>query len=78
MTLHTLRDIYTQHEKCFTKENIHIGATGPLKWHDFDIYGKPIHTSERCIAYNAKLKPGLNPCQVMVRIEKKIYKDIGI
>lgn len=68
MNLQTLRELYTQHEKTFTKENVHLGAAGPLKWIDFDIYGKPVHASERCVVYNAKLKQGQSPCQIMVGI----------
>lgn len=66
MNLNTLRDIYTQHEKCFTKESLHLGSVGPLKWQDFDIYGKPLHTSEKCVVYNAKMRTTMSPCQVMV------------
>ena len=67
MNLQTLRELYAQHEKCFTKESLSVGAVGPLKWHDFNIYGKPLHMSEKCIVYNAKLKASMSPCQVMVR-----------
>ncbi|XP_045184924.2 uncharacterized protein LOC123542942 [Mercenaria mercenaria] len=66
MNLNTLRDIYTQHEKCFTKESLHLGSVGPLKWQDFDIYGKPLHTSEKCVVYNAKMRTTMSPCQVML------------
>ena len=68
MNLQTLRELYTQHEKTFTKENVHLGVAGPLKWIDFDIYGKPVHASERCVVYNAKLKQGQSPCQIMVSL----------
>lgn len=68
MNLATIKDIYTQHEKCFTKENLHLGSVGPLKWHDFDIYGKPIHASEKSVVYNAKMRTTMLPCQVMVSI----------
>jgi len=67
MNLNTIREIYTQHDKCFTKGNLHIGSVGPLKWSDFDIYGKAIHTSEKSIVYNAKMKATMSACQVMVR-----------
>ena len=67
MNLTTIKEIYTQHEKCFTKENLHLGSVGPLKWHDFDIYGKPIHASEKSVVYNAKMRTTMLPCQVMVR-----------
>lgn len=66
MNLTTIKEIYTQHEKCFTKENLHLGSVGPLKWHDFDIYGKPIHASEKSVVYNAKMRTTMLPCQVMV------------
>ena len=66
MNLQTLREIYTQHEKCFTKENLQLSTVGPLKWHDFNIYGKPLHTSDKCVVYNAKMKLSVSPCQVMV------------
>ncbi|KAH3741384.1 serine-rich adhesin for platelets-like [Dreissena polymorpha] len=66
MNLTTIKEIYTQHEKCFTKENLNLGSVGTLKWHDFDIYGKPVHTSEKCVIYNAKLRNTLSPCQVML------------
>ncbi|XP_052786716.1 uncharacterized protein LOC128222015 [Mya arenaria] len=66
MNLGTIREIYTQHEKCFMKENIQLGSVGPLKWHDFDIYGKPIHTSDRSIIYNAKMRTTMSTCQVML------------
>lgn len=66
MNLSTLRTIYTQHEKCFTKESLHLSSVGPLKWQDFDIYGKPVHTSEKCIVYNAKMRLTMSPCQLML------------
>ena len=66
MNLQTLRELYTQHEKTFTKDSVHLGAAGPLKWIDFDIYGKPVHASEQCVVYNAKLKQGQSACQIMV------------
>ncbi|KAL3885388.1 hypothetical protein ACJMK2_025455 [Sinanodonta woodiana] len=66
MNMQSLRDIYTHHEKVLMKECLHLGAAGPLKWQDFDIYGKPIHTSERCVVYNAKMRIGVPPCQVML------------
>lgn len=66
MNLTTIKEIYTQHEKCFTKENLHLGSVGPLKWHDFDIYGKPLHASEKSVVYNAKMRNTMSPCQVMV------------
>lgn len=64
----TLRDIYTQYERVFTKETVdlNIMGAGPIKWVDFDIYGKPIHTSERCVVYNAKLKSTSTTCQLML------------
>ncbi|XP_060075191.1 uncharacterized protein LOC132554880 [Ylistrum balloti] len=64
----TLREIYTQYERVFTKEtvNLNITGAGPIKWVDFDIYGKPIHTSERCVVYNAKLKTTSTTCQLML------------
>lgn len=82
MNLQTLRELYTQHEKTFTKESVHLGAAGPLKWIDFDIYGKPVHASEQCVVYNAKLKQGHSPCQVMVGIvgantEQNLQKGIS-
>ena len=76
MNLQTLRELYTQHEKTFTKENVHLGGAGPLKWIDFDIYGKPVHTSERCVIYNAKLKQGQSPCQIMVRSFRNFFQAI--
>ncbi|KAK3595451.1 hypothetical protein CHS0354_003443 [Potamilus streckersoni] len=66
MNMQSLREIYTHHEKVLMKECLHLGAAGPLKWQDFDIYGKPIHTSERCVVYNAKMRLGVPPCQVML------------
>lgn len=66
MNLNTIKNIYTQHEKCFTKENLHLGSVGPLKWHDFDIYGKPLHTSEKAVIYSAKMRTTTSSCQVMV------------
>ena len=69
MNLQTLRELYTQHEKTFTKDSVHLGAAGPLKWIDFDIYGKPVHASEQCVVYNAKLKQGQSACQIMVCIK---------
>ncbi|KAJ8306670.1 hypothetical protein KUTeg_015711 [Tegillarca granosa] len=67
MNLHVLRDIYTQYEKVFLKDTVSLNITGagPLKWHDFDIYGKPVHASERCIVYNAKLKSTSPHCQLL-------------
>ncbi|OWF38723.1 uncharacterized protein LOC110465950 [Mizuhopecten yessoensis] len=64
----TLSEIYTQYERVFTKEtvNLNITGAGPIKWVDFDIYGKPIHTSERCVVYNAKLKLTSTTCQLML------------
>ena len=67
--LQTLREIYTHYEKEFKKDNVNFnvtGAAGPLKWRDFDIYGKPVHKSQRCIVYNAKLRSNQCSCQLMV------------
>ena len=72
MNLQTLRELYTQHEKTFTKDSVHLGAAGPLKWIDFDIYGKPVHASEQCVVYNAKLKQGQSACQIMVGNQQSI------
>lgn len=69
LNLQTLRDIYTQYEKEFLKESaatLSVTGSGPIKFTDFDIYGKPLHSSERCIVYNAKLKATASPCQIMV------------
>ncbi|KAL4216641.1 hypothetical protein ACF0H5_024364 [Mactra antiquata] len=66
MNLNTLREIYTKHEKCFTKESLQLGSVGPLKWQDFDIYGKPLHTSEKSVVYNAKMRNTMSPCQLML------------
>ncbi|XP_063437165.1 uncharacterized protein LOC134718519 [Mytilus trossulus] len=67
--LQTLREIYTHYEKEFKKDNVNLnvtGSAGPLKWRDFDIYGKPVHRSERCIVYNAKLRSNQCSCQLML------------
>lgn len=67
--LQTLREIYTHYEKEFKKDSVNFnltGAAGPLKWRDFDIYGKPVHKSERCIVYNAKLRTNQCSCQLML------------
>ena len=68
MNLQTLRDVYTQYEGKFNKEaiSLNVSGSGPLKWVDFDIYGKPVHSSERCIVYNAKMKMTTVNCQLMV------------
>ena len=68
MNLQTLRNIYTQYERVFIKEAVSLGvpSAGPLKWTDFDIYGKPVHSSERCVVYNAKLRLSTTNCQLMV------------
>ncbi|XP_062588292.1 uncharacterized protein LOC134249963 [Saccostrea cucullata] len=72
MNLQTLRDIYTQYERIFIKEPISLGVptAGPLKWTDFDIYGKPVHSSERCVVYNAKLRLSSTNCQLMLQHTK--------
>lgn len=67
--LQTLREVYTHYESEFRKDHVKFsvsGAAGPLKWRDFDIYGKPVHKSERCIVYNAKLRSNQCSCQLMV------------
>lgn len=68
MNLQTLRNIYTQYERVFIKEAVSMGvpSAGPLKWTDFDIYGKPVHSSERCVVYNAKLRLSTTNCQLML------------
>lgn len=70
MNLQTLRNIYTQYERVFIKEAVSMGvpSVGPLKWTDFDIYGKPVHSSERCVVYNAKLRLSTTNCQLMVNL----------
>ncbi|XP_061191072.1 uncharacterized protein LOC133199246 [Saccostrea echinata] len=72
MNLQTLRDIYTQYERIFIKEPVSLGVptAGPLKWTDFDIYGKPVHSSERCVVYNAKLRLSSTNCQLMLQHTK--------
>ncbi|KAL5020147.1 hypothetical protein ScPMuIL_003039 [Solemya velum] len=66
MNLQTLRELYTLHERALAKENLKLITSGPLKFVDFDIYGKPVHTSERCVVYNARLKISSMPCQLLL------------
>ncbi|XP_046381715.2 uncharacterized protein LOC124152717 isoform X1 [Haliotis rufescens] len=66
MMLQSLQDIYSQVERLLSQEKLSLPAPHQLKWGDFDIYGQPLHASERCIVYNAKFKVNNSPCQLML------------
>ncbi|XP_041355428.1 proteoglycan 4-like [Gigantopelta aegis] len=66
MNLQTLQDVYSQVEKILAQEKLVVSSTQQIKWQDFDLFGQPVHSSERCIVYNAKFRAHNSPCQLML------------
>ncbi|ESO85094.1 hypothetical protein LOTGIDRAFT_235954 [Lottia gigantea] len=66
INLKALQDIYAQTEAILSTEKLSLLNPQMLKWVDFDVYGQPLHSSERCIVYNAKYKANNSPCQLML------------
>ncbi|XP_050395838.2 uncharacterized protein LOC126814616 [Patella vulgata] len=66
INLKALQDVYAQTEGILSAEKLTLLSPQMLKWQDFDVYGQPLHSSERCIVYNAKYKATSAPCQLML------------